>query len=97
MSRASEDLTTDLTGSDVMLQDTERMTGFLTGLNEIISKTGKLPPARGNVEEQPEEVTFLHNDMVHFIMSASPSDLCFTESDNHPTEDRTTSSELKTI
>ena len=40
-----EDLTTDLTGCNVMLQDTE-MTGSLTGLDEILSKTGKLPPAR---------------------------------------------------
>ena len=97
LSRASEDLNTDLTRSNVMLQDMEAMTGFLTGLDEIISKTGKLPPARGDVEKQPEKVTFPHNDTVHLIMSADPSDLCFAESDNHTTEDRTTSSELKTI
>ena len=57
----------------------------------------QVTPDRGGVEEQPEEVTILHNNMVHLIMSAGPFNLCFIESDNHPTEDRATSSELKTI
>jgi hypothetical protein len=36
--------------------------------------------------------------MVDLILSAGPSDPCFEESDDHPTtEDRTTSSECKTI
>ena len=46
---AGEDLTTDLTGSDVMLQETEAMTGSLTGLDEILSTTDKLPPPGGDV------------------------------------------------
>ena len=49
------------------------------------------------VGRHTKEVTFLQNDMVDLIMSAGPSDPCFAESDDHPTEDRTTSSELKTI
>ena len=49
------------------------------------------------VGRDTKEVTFLQNDMVDLIMSEGPSDLCFAESDNHPTADRMTSSELKTI
>ena len=49
------------------------------------------------VGRHTKEVTFLHNDMVDLIRFAGPSDLCFAGSDDHPTEDRTTSSELKTI
>ena len=41
---AGEDPTTELTGTDVMLQDTEAMTGTLTGLDEILSTTDRLPP-----------------------------------------------------
>jgi hypothetical protein len=98
---AGEDLTTDVTGSDVMLQETEAMTGALTGaltgLDEILSTTDKLPPAGGDVEERPEEVTFLHDDTFELIVSADPSDLCFAEYDDRPKEDRTTSTELNTI
>ena len=49
------------------------------------------------VGRHTKEVTFLQNDMVDLILSAGPSDPCFEESDDHPTEDRTTSSECKTI
>ena len=72
------------------------MTGSLTSLDEILSKTGKLPPARGDVEDRPEEVVFLHNDTIDLIMSVGPSDLCFAEPDDHPTEDRMKSLEFKT-
>ena len=49
------------------------------------------------VGQHTKEVTFLQNDMVDLILSAGPSDPCFEEFDDHPTEDRTTSSECKTI
>ena len=46
---AGEDLTTDLTGTDVMPQDTEVMTGSLTSLDKILLITGILPPARFDI------------------------------------------------
>ena len=48
------------------------------------------------VGRHTKEGTFLQNDMVDLILSAGPSDPCFEESDDHPTEDRTTSLEMKT-
>ena len=63
-----EDLATDLTRSNVMLQETEAMTSSLTGLDKILSTTDKLTPARGDVEERPEEVTLFYDDTVELIM-----------------------------
>ena len=69
---AGDDLTTDIAGSDFMLQGTEAMTGNLTGPDGILSETGMLPPAGGSVRERPEVVTFLCDEV---IMSANPTDL----------------------
>ena len=75
---AGKDLTADLTGSDVMLQETEAMICSLAILDEILSTTDKLPP----VEGQTMEVTFFLDDMIKLIISADSSDLCFAEWDN---------------
>ena len=55
---AGKDLTAGLTRSDVILQETEAMICSLAIMDEILPTTGKLPPARGDVEEQTKEVTF---------------------------------------
>ena len=79
---AGKDLTADLTWSDIMLQETEAMICSLAILDEILSTTGKLPPARGDVEGQTMEVTFFLDDTIKLIISADSSDLCFAEWDN---------------
>ena len=63
-----EDLATDLTGSNVMLQETEAMTSSMTGLDKILSTTDKLTPTRVDEEERPEEVTLFYDDTVELIM-----------------------------
>ena len=93
---AGEDPITDLTGTDFTLQDTEALTGSLARLDELLSTNGQLPPAGGDVEDQPGGLAYLHDETFDLILSVVPSYTCFADTDDHPTEDRTTLLEMKT-
>jgi hypothetical protein len=91
-----EDPTTDLTGTEFTLQDTEAFTGSLASLDELFSSNGQLPPTGGDVEDQPGGLAYLQDDTFNLILSVDQSDTCFADPDGCPTEDGTTSLAMKT-
>ena len=89
-----EDPTTDLTGTDFTLYETEALNGSLANLDELISINGQVPPARGNVVDQPGELACLYNETDDLILSVVPAD--FVEFDDLPMVDGKTLLKIET-
>ena len=66
---AGEDPITNLTWTDFTLQDMEALTGSLASLDELLSTNGELPPAGGDVEDQPGGLAYLHDETFDLILS----------------------------
>ena len=91
-----EDPTTDLTGTDSTLYETEALAGSLANLDKLIAANGQIPPARGTLHarNQPGELVPFFEETDELYLSMLPGE--FSEFDNLLTENERASSAMET-